>query len=113
MADYTKAFEVDEGLIIAGASGLFSGSLAPDFDAPLGSLYLKSDGTRYTKTSSGSGSGAWTADAGGVATNLAVQARTVPVGATWSIDDGYESVITRRMYCLGRLTLGGRLSVIF
>ena len=60
MADYTKAFEVDDGLIIAGASGLFSGSLAPDFDAPLGSLYLKSDGTRYIKTAFGTGAETWT-----------------------------------------------------
>ena len=117
MADYTKAFEVEEGIILAGAGGVFSGSLAPDFDAPVGSFYLMTNGTQYTKTSAGAGSGAWTLNTsgggGGATTNLAVGARIIPVGQTWSIDANYESVVTRRMFCLGRLTLAGRITIIF
>lgn len=116
MADYTKAFEVEEGLIVAGAGGLFSGALAPDFDAPVGSFYLMTNGSQYTKTSAGAGAVAWTLNTsggGGSSTNLAMGARTVPVGSTWSIDANYESVVTRRMFCLGRLTLAGRLTIIF
>lgn len=62
MADYTKAFEVDEGLMVFGGAGLFSGIDSPNFDAPIGSLYLKTDNTRYYKIAAGAGAENWLQD---------------------------------------------------
>jgi hypothetical protein len=55
----TGAVILDSGVIVVSGSG------APTFDAPVGSLYLRTDGststTLYVKTAAGSGGGNWTA----------------------------------------------------
>jgi hypothetical protein len=60
--DPSKAFEAKNGFQVIDAAGVFSGGDTPTFDCEIGSLYLKTNGARYTKTAAGTGSDKWTLD---------------------------------------------------
>lgn len=48
--DQDRAFEVEEGIIIEEAAGVFSGSISPvGVSAPQGSLYLRTNGETWRK----------------------------------------------------------------
>lgn len=113
MANVNLAFEIPEGVLIENAAGYFSGVGAPDFQAPVGSLYLRTDGTQYVKVLDGTGTDKWTLQVSSSANN-GLQMRIVPSdGQTYSIDTNFESVILRRGYINGRLVVKGRLSILF
>jgi hypothetical protein len=59
MADYSKTYETTVGYSIEDGAGLLSGFDAPSDDAPLGTMYLRTNGTPYIKISSGTGSDKW------------------------------------------------------
>ena len=62
MANADLALEVQDGVTIEGGAGYFSGFDSPTFDAPIGSLYLKTDATRFIKILAGSGGDKWQQD---------------------------------------------------
>lgn len=59
MPDVTRALIVQDGIAVEDGSGFYSGAIAPDFDAPLGSRYSCIDGRQYTKVTAGVGSTTW------------------------------------------------------
>lgn len=62
MANASLAFEVQDGVIVESGAGYFSGFDSPTFDAPVGSLYIKTDATRFIKILDGSGGDKWQQD---------------------------------------------------
>ena len=65
--DITKSFRVEDGLSLNDVVGIFSGDVDPSTGigqpAPVGSLYLRTTGTIYSKI--GSGDTQWSAIAAG------------------------------------------------
>lgn len=59
MADSTRALVVQDGFLAEGGAGVFSGADSPTFDAPVGSLYLKTDAARFVKILDGAGGDKW------------------------------------------------------
>ena len=59
MTDSTRSLVVQDGVIAEGGAGFFSGVDSPTFDAPVGSLYLKTDTTRFVKILPGAGGENW------------------------------------------------------
>lgn len=59
--DPTEAFEIDNGIIIDGSAGIFSGSVSPIgiLNIPVGSLYLQTNGVSWKKTGSTSDPSDW------------------------------------------------------
>lgn len=52
--DYTKAFETPNGFVVEGASGVFSGASSPvGIQAPVGSLYLRTNNELWRKNGAG------------------------------------------------------------
>lgn len=62
MANASLAFEVQDGVIVESGAGYFSGFDSPTFDAPIGSLYIKTDATRFVKILDGAGGDKWQQD---------------------------------------------------
>lgn len=62
MPDSSRSLVVQDGLLVENGAGVFSGFDSPTFDAPIGSLYLKTDATRFIKTLDGSGGDKWAQD---------------------------------------------------
>ncbi len=59
MTDSTRSLVVQDGVIAEGGAGFFSGADSPVFDAPVGSLYLKTDTARFVKILAGAGGENW------------------------------------------------------
>ena len=59
MTDSTRSLVVQDGVIAEGGAGFFSGVDSPTFDAPVGSLYLKTDTARFVKILAGAGGENW------------------------------------------------------
>ena len=62
MTDSTRSLVVQDGVIAEGGAGFFSGVDSPTFDAPVGSLYLKTDTARFVKILPGAGGENWQQD---------------------------------------------------
>jgi hypothetical protein len=62
VANADLALEVQDGVTIENGAGYFSGFDSPTFDAPIGSLYIKTDATRYIKNLAGAGGDKWIQD---------------------------------------------------
>ncbi len=59
MTDSTRSLVVQDGVVMEGGAGVFSGADSPVFDAPVGSLYLKTDTARFVKILAGAGGENW------------------------------------------------------
>jgi len=60
MNNAERAFEVEEGFVVLEGAGVFSAATPPEFDAPIGSIYLQKDLPRkYLKIKAGAGFDAW------------------------------------------------------
>ena len=59
MTDSTRSLVVQDGVVMEGGAGVFSGADSPVFDAPVGSIYLKTDTARFVKILAGAGGENW------------------------------------------------------
>lgn len=105
MGDINKAFEVPEGLSLDDLTAIFTGTLAPDSNsevAPIGSIYLRSNGEVWAKI--GSGNSDW------------IQLQKIPHTATsnpLATNDGADTASVGREFQVGDIWINTTLDATF
>lgn len=104
MIDPNKAFEVQDGFVVEGGPGFFSGPslpLANIASFPEGSLFILSSGKQYVKSGT-----KWSLNRSGIGI------KKVGDGESITIEDNEESVLKRNIFIRGSLILKGRLTIL-
>lgn len=104
MANPNEAFEVDEGIVIAGGTGVFSAPSLPSDTTlyPAGALMILPSGEQYTKTGS-----KWVKPS-----KSYIGIKKIPVGEVAVIPEGYESIIRRDLFVEGEIIIQGEVTIL-